>query len=208
MSPELQLIPYALISLLGAMSPGADFALITRIATLSGRRSGISAAVGVASGMAVNTTASILGLGAVLITSRWLYAALTILGGCYLAYLGVRALWSMRSPGPTESTEQTSPSRRSLWASYRRGLIVNILNPKVIVFLVALMPQFLPRHPTVADQLAVGSVTVLAPLVWFTMVAFTFGLLKQVFERPAVRRTFNTFTGVVLITLGLRIAIG
>lgn len=212
MSPDLHLWSYLAVALLGAMSPGADFALVSRYASLYSRRAGIMGALGVGTGMAINTIAAIAGIGAVLAASEQLYFVVRLAGAVYLVYLGARVLLSLRGKdsGVAEDVKERTGDEQAKAArtAYKRGLVVNVLNPKVIVFLVALMPQFMPANPSLADQVALGVVTVTAVVVWFVAVAIAFSLLRSFFEKPNARKALNAVTGTVLIALGVRIAIG
>src|SRR5205814_2211807 len=159
-----------------------------------GRRGpGLAASAGVASGMVVNTVMAMIGLGAALAASKTLYTIVKLIGAAYLVYLGVMALWSLRAKrsgsAPAEAsgtTEAPEPalSESRLWPAYRRGFFANFLNPKVVVFLVTLMPQFLPKRPTVEEQVLLGIVTVVMVLLWFSTVALLVSLLRKAFQRP------------------------
>ena len=197
---------YAAVVLLGAMSPGPDFALVTRFAVLHGRRIGLGASAGVALGMAVNTTTAVVGVGAAVAAVPWLFRTVSYAGACYLIYLGVRGLLAIRS------TDDLAPStagpshgedvERSVNTAFRQGLLTNLLNPKSVVFLVALLPQFLSEGSTWDDKALLGSVTVLVVLLWFSVVAVAMGALQSFFRRAGARRGLNVATGTVLILLG------
>lgn len=200
---------YAAVALLGAMSPGPDFALVSRFAALRGRLAGLGAAAGVAAGMAVNTIAAVVGVGAALAASPAVFRAITLAGAAYLCYLGVRSLLAARASDDgalaDAATGQSEGGVR--WAAFRQGLVTNVLNPKSIVFLVALLPQFLTDRSTWADKSALGAVTVLMVFVWFCAVSLAVGAFQRVFRRPGARRALNIATGLVLIALALVIVL-
>lgn len=209
MSQSLQLLPYAGVVVLGAMSPGPDFAVVTRFSALGGRRFGICAAAGIAAGMAVNTAAALAGMGALLAASSTLYRLVKLLGAAYLVYIGIQALLSLRAKNAAAELEllEGEQGRTGLFLAFRQGLLTNFLNPKVVVFLVTLMPQFLPDRPSGLQQLALGVVSVVMVFVWFTTVALTVAALRRFFRRPNVRKALNGVTGVVLLAVGARIAL-
>jgi threonine/homoserine/homoserine lactone efflux protein len=220
-SEGLQLLGYAGVVVLGAMSPGPDFAVVSRHSALGGRGPGLAASAGVASGMVVNTVMAMIGLGAALAASKTLYTIVKLIGAAYLVYLGVTALWSLRAKrsgaapaeasGAAEATESPAPEpvpvESRLWTAYRRGFFANFLNPKVVVFLVTLMPQFLPKRPTVEEQVLLGIVTVVMVLLWFSTVALLVSLLRKAFQRPRVAKVINGLTGVALIAVAGKIAL-
>ncbi|MEU4625438.1 LysE family translocator [Actinoplanes sp. NPDC023801] len=208
MSLALQMASYAAVVTLGAASPGPDFAVVTRYAALSGRIPGVAAAAGVATGMAVNTALAIAGVGALVAASQTLYTAVKLIGAAYLVYLAIRILLSLRQRG----SDETAPAdevldRRGLWTAYRHGLFANFLNPKVVVFLVTLMPQFLPQRPTLTEQILFGVISVVAVLNWFSIVAVTVGTFRRAFRRRKVRNILNGVTGGVLLLVAARIAL-
>jgi threonine/homoserine/homoserine lactone efflux protein len=209
MSQTLQLLPYAGVVVLGAMAPGPDFAIVTRFSALGGRRFGISAAAGVAAGMAVNTAAALAGMGALLAASPTLYRWVKLIGAAYLIYIGVQALLSLRAKNAAAELEmlEDEEGRTGLLLAFRQGLLTNFLNPKVVVFLVTLMPQFLPDRPSALQQLALGVVSVVMVFLWFGTVALTVSALRRFFRRPNVRKALNGITGVVLLAVGARIAL-
>ncbi|WP_035858407.1 LysE family translocator [Kitasatospora cheerisanensis] len=201
---------YAGVALLGAMSPGPDFALVSRFAALRGRAAGLGAAVGVAVGMAVNTAAAVVGVGAALAASPAVFRAITLAGAAYLCHLGVRSLLAARAAdgGPAAADAGTGAGAQDVWwTAFRQGLVTNVLNPKSIVFLVALLPQFLTDRSTWADKALLGAVTVLMVLAWFTAVSLAVGAFQAVFRRPAARHVLNATTGLVLVALALALVL-
>jgi threonine/homoserine/homoserine lactone efflux protein len=208
MNLAVQMASYFAVVTLGAMSPGPDFAVVTRHSILGGRLSGIAASAGVATGMAMNTTAAVAGLGALLSASPDLYTAIKLIGAAYLVYLGVRALLSLRGgSGGLQEISRQAPDRSSLLRAYREGLFANFLNPKVVVFLVTLMPQFLPPHPTLWEQLLIGVVSVVAVMNWFSVLALAVSAARRLFQKPKVRKAINGITGAALVAVGLKVAI-
>ncbi len=189
---------YAGVALLGAMSPGPDFALVSRFAALRGL-----------SLIHINTAAAVVGVGAALAASPTVFRAITLAGAAYLCYLGVRSLLAARATdgGGLQDADTGDGESGVRRAAFRQGLITNVLNPKSIVFLVALLPQFLTDHSTWADKSVLGVITVLMVLVWFSAVSLAVGAFQAAFHRPAARRALNIATGLVLIALALVIVL-
>ncbi len=90
--------------------------------------------------------------------------------------------------------------------AYRQGLLCNVLNPKVVLTYLALMPQFLPANPSPASTMLLSAITVLAAIGWFGSVALAVAAFRQVLQRPRVRQALDAATGSVLITFGVRVA--
>lgn len=201
-----QTVVFAGIILLGAVSPGPDFAVVARRSAVSGRRSGLAAAAGVATGIFFWAGAAAAGLAAAMTAVPEVLTLIRYAGALYLAYLGVRALIAaIRRPGSGEVTAAAAPGRA--WHAYRDGLLCNALNPKAAVFFVALLPQFLPRHPQPVDTLVLALIAVAVTLAWFGTVATLIGALRWVLSRPAPRRALDAVTGSALLGLGARLAL-
>ncbi|MCC5575833.1 LysE family transporter [Microtetraspora sp. AC03309] len=202
-----QVIAFATVIQLGAMSPGPDFAVVVRQAAVTGRRGGMAAALGVACGVFVWATAAALGVAALLATSATAFTITKIAGAGYLLYLGARSLQqAYRGSGaPLETTAGTA-NESGVGDGFRRGLLCNLLNPKAAAFFVALMPQFLGNYPATADTLALSAIAVLITGTWFVVLANVVGALRAFFTRQRVRRALDAGSGAVLIGLGVRLA--
>ena len=121
-----QVISIFLISLLGAMSPGPDFAIVTRHALTGSRRAALFATLGIAAALLIHATYCSLGIGLLLVESPRIFRTVQVLGSCYLAYLGVRLLLPAKN-----SSSSTPPSHHQAFLS---GFLTNILNPKAALF--------------------------------------------------------------------------
>ncbi|GII75149.1 lysine transporter LysE [Sphaerisporangium rufum] len=204
MSSGPQVLAFAGVVLLGAMSPGPDFAVVVRRSALSGRHRGMAAAVGVAAGVFVWAAAAATGVAALVAASAFAFTAVKIVGAAYLFYLGIRSLHAAtrrRQAAP----EPTGGSGDGGWAAFREGLLCNVLNPKAAVFFLALMPQFVSADASLADTLALSAAGLAAALAWFLAVANLVGALRRLFARPAARRAIDAVSGAALIALGVRL---
>jgi threonine/homoserine/homoserine lactone efflux protein len=193
------------VVLLGAMSPGPDFAVVVRRAAVSGRADGTMAALGIAVGVFLWAVAAATGVAALVAASALAYTIGKIVGAGYLMVLGVRALLAARKGGGAESVPSVDTGA-SRWAAFRQGLLCNVLNPKVAVFFVALLPQFLPVHPSLVETLLLSTIAVLITAAWFIVVANLVGAARRIFANAAVRRAVDAITGTALVALGLRLA--
>jgi threonine/homoserine/homoserine lactone efflux protein len=196
---------FAGVVLLGAMSPGPDFAIVVRRAAISGRAAGTMTALGVAAGIFLWAIAAAAGVATLVAASALAYTIVKLAGAAYLVVLGVRALLAARTGGGAE-TAPTGDAGTSRSAAFRHGLLCNVFNPKVAVFFVALLPQFLPTRPGVVQTLLLSTVAVLITAAWFTLVANLVGAFRRIFARAAIRRAVDAITGTALVALGLRLA--
>src|SRR5262245_61011282 len=122
------------------LTPGQDTFFILGRSLAGGRSSGLSAALGITAGSVIHTFLAALGLSALLATSPYAFMAVKFAGAAYLIFIGVKALLSRSSKLPGGDTAADADGR---WSAFRQGIISNVLNPKVALFFLALMPQFI-----------------------------------------------------------------
>lgn len=195
---------FSLAAVLIILLPGPDTLVTVRNIVRGGRSSGVATAAGIMVGLTVWVTAAALGLAAVLRASEVAYAVLRIAGACYLVWLGVQSLRSLRQAGAPEVT-----GRRSLVGTgFRAGLTTNLLNPKVGVFFVTFLPGFVPSgYPVGATCLLFGAVFLVLSIGYYVVLLALAGKVTEWMARPVVRRRMDAVTGTVLLGFGMRLAI-
>lgn len=190
------------------VTPGPDTALTIRNTLMSGRRGGILTGAGVATGQIVWAIATCLGIGALLQAYQPAYVALKLAGAAYLIYLGAHSL--LRAFGDRRRLDAPpgpSSRRRVGTRAYRQGVLSNLGNPKMAVFFLSLLPQFVPSSSdTFVALLALGLTFSAMTFAWLTAYSFVVAKAGDIFRRTRVRRTLDGLTGAVLIALGLRVA--
>jgi RhtB (resistance to homoserine/threonine) family protein len=192
----------AVLALL-TISPGADMALVAKITLERGRRDALLATMGICSGLLVHATASALGLSVILATSAEAFTVVKLVGAVYLVYLGVQAL---RSSFRHETVAAVTPRRST--SPFVQGLLSNVLNPKVAVFYLTFMPQFMsPGDNVLVRSLAFAVAHGIMGVAWLTAYAYVLSRISVVLGRSGVRRWLERVTGGVLVALGLRLAL-
>jgi RhtB (resistance to homoserine/threonine) family protein len=192
----------AVLALL-TISPGADMALVAKVTLERGRRAALWASVGICSGTLVHATASALGLSVILATSAEAFTVVKLVGAAYLAYLGIR---SLRASFRRDEGSAIEPQRRGA-TPYLQGLLTNILNPKVAVFYLTFLPQFIdPSGNVLAQSLVFALAHSVMGIAWLSAYAYVLARLSAFFARSGVRRWLERVTGAVLVGLGLRLA--
>lgn len=196
------LVAAAVVLALLTISPGADMALVAKVTFQRGRSAAFVTTLGICAGLFVHATASALGLSIILATSAEAFTAVKLVGAAYLAYLGIRSLReSLRSSGP--DAPAPSPSA----APFLQGLLSNVLNPKVAVFYLTFLPQFIdPRGNVLAQSLFLALLHAVMGVAWLTAYAYVLGRLARVVAGDTFRRVLERITGLVLVALGLRLA--
>lgn len=196
------------VSILVIVTPGPDTALTIRNTLLGGRRGGVFAALGVATGQAIWALATSAGIVALLVASEPVFEAVKLLGACYLVYLGGQALLAAwRNDWTPPPGAVSAGPRLGARASFVQGVISDLGNPKMAVFFASLLPQFVPAgEPSFGALLFLGAVFCVLTFVWLAVYAAVIARVGDVLRRPAIRRAIEGVTGALLVALGLRIA--
>ena len=196
---------FVLIGVLLNLTPGQDTFYVLGRSVGEGTRSGIASALGIAVGSLVHTAMAALGLSAILSTSASAFMVVKLLGASYLVYLGLRMLRSANVPEPTT----TRVGSAGVLGPFRDGIVTNVLNPKVALFFLALMPQFIaPTSETkVAAFIVLGLTFVTTGTLWCLILAVAAGKLRGFFARlPKGWAAVSRASGGVFVLLGLRLA--
>lgn len=191
------------VTILAVISPGADFALVTRNSMLRSRRAGVLTAAGISLGVLVHVSYAMAGVGLLAAHAVTLLSSLRMAGAAYLIYLGVQMLRAV--PGERAGTAGDAPAI-SDFAALRSGFLTNALNPKTTLFIVSLFTQVIQPSTPILTQLAYGTFMSLAHLVWFVLVACAFS--SEAAQRVAgnYRHRVEHCIGAVLVALGLSLA--
>ncbi len=186
--------------------PGPDVAVTTRNTLAGGRTRGAWTAVGITSSNAAQGLAAAAGLGALVVRSQPLFEVIRWAGVGYLAYLGVQALRSAvagRYPAD-ELTAGTGTAQRL--AGWRQGFLSNITNPKVLVFYLAVLPQFLTPDSGVPALVLLALTHAVLGLLYLLLLVAGMHRARAVLGRRPVRRALDAVTGTVLLGFGVRLA--
>ncbi|KJK45159.1 lysine transporter LysE [Lentzea aerocolonigenes] len=193
------LLSFSLIALLTVVTPGLDTVLVLRTALFTGKRAALGVVLGITLGCLVWAVAGLAGLTALLQASELAYDVVRWLGAAYLIYLGAKALWQSRRAVEAQDSRPVPTAGASL----RVGLLTNLLNPKVGVFYLSLLPQFMP-----AGQPAWGAVLVAIHLglglVWLPILIAVAGRARAFLVRQRV--LLDRLTASVFVALGLKLA--
>lgn len=193
------------IAVLLALSPGPDNVFVLMQSALWGRRSGIVVVLGLCTGLIGHTAAVALGLAAVFSASATAFTVVKLAGAAYLLYLAWGAFMA-----PAAMASGHKPPRQRPGQLYRRGVIMNLTNPKVSLFFLAFLPQFTsPERGSLALQtLALGGLFMLATLFVFGGIAFFSGIFGEKIQRSQkAQRLLNRCAGLVFLGLAAKLAL-
>lgn len=205
MTTSEALIAFTLAAGLLTLTPGLDTALVIRTAAAEGPRRASGAAIGIGLGCLVWGTAASFGVGALLTASELAYTVLKWAGALYLAWTGIRMILKPRDqfePGEMKAVD-AGPI-----AALRRGLLTNLLNPKVGIFYVSFLPQFIPPGVDPARfGLLLTAIHVVLGLLWFAALIAATVPIAGLLRLPVVVRWLDRLTGCVFVAFGLRLAL-
>lgn len=208
MSLLTAVLSFAVVAGLVTIVPGLDTAIVLRSAIVHGRRAGFASALGVSSGALVWGAGAALGVSALLEASTAAYTAVRVAGALYMLWLGSRMLaGALRGRGEPEPPA-APPNASTAVRAWRRGLMTNLLNPKIGAFYVAVMPQFIPSHtPHLAVGLLLALVHDAEGMVWFTAIILGAHSARALLARRGGRRATDAVTGAALIGFGCKLGL-
>jgi threonine/homoserine/homoserine lactone efflux protein len=199
----MDLAGFLAVALVVVVTPGPDMALVLRNTLAGGRIAGLATSAGTCSGLVVHASAAALGLSALLLASSRAFTVVKLVGAGYLVFLGLRTF--LRA-GRREPDGADTGSVRLLTA-YRQGVMTNVLNPKVALFFVSLLPQFVQEGDGfIWRVLLLAGLFIAMGLVWLTAYTFALHSVGRYLRRRSIRTAIERVTGAALVALGMRLA--
>lgn len=196
------LLAFSVAAVLLTITPGLDTALILRTATVEGRNQAVRAALGISVGCLVWGVAVAFGLGALIAVSELAYDVLKYCGAAYLSWLGINMLLRPRTQMAVSST---SAGTSSNW--FLKGVFGNALNPKVGIFYVSFLPQFIPSgHDPVTWTFALVSIHMAIGFTWSLMLIGITRPLSSLLQKETVIRWLDRTTGIIFLAFAAKLA--
>lgn len=191
------------------LTPGVDTLYVLGRSMTGGTRVGIASALGISTGLIVHTILAAFGLSVVLMSSTWLFWVIKALGACYLIFLGIKTFINKDALqlDSHEDTESDQGSKR-LGRVYVQGIITNTLNPKIALFFLAFLPQFVDASVAFGPIpfLILGLCFIGTSTVWSTILALAAGQFKRLLDKyPRIAAYANRVTGTLYMLLGVSI---
>ena len=194
-------------AMLITLSPGPDNLMILSLGISRGRRQGMVFGLGCALGCLSHTTLAALGISALIAASDWAFAGLKICGGLYLVWLGVQAV---RSSGGVTVAAQSNGAGDRLWPLFAKGLVANAINPKVVLFFLAFLPQFVDagRGGAGWQTAQLGVLFTLQAVILFGAIGYFSGWVGQGLNRsPGAGMWLDRIAGGIFIALGIKLIV-
>jgi RhtB (resistance to homoserine/threonine) family protein len=191
----------ALISLLGAISPGPDFAIVVKNCLSGNFRTGFLTALGVASALVVHVTYCVFGIAVLIAESPLLFHSLQYFGAAYLLYLGIQLLREKSKDMPKDPQHHAPQVKKRSKNAFLSGFLCNLLNPKATLFVLSLFTQFISPDMSLWEKALAASLLPLTGLAWFTLLSYliTHRMLQKHFSR--FQFAITKIMGIVLCAL-------
>ena len=206
--PEL-LLPFLGVVALLTITPGPDMLLVVRNGLSAGVRGAWRTGLGCCLGISVHATAAVLGLSAILAASAAAYATVKLAGALYLAYLGIRMLISaiMSGDAAQEATEPAGTPVHRPGRAFRQGLMTNLLNPKIALMFLTLLPQFVADdEPRLRTTAILAAVFLSIAVLWWRTFSLAIGPISRALRAQRSRRVLDAVAGCALIAISARVA--
>jgi threonine/homoserine/homoserine lactone efflux protein len=190
------------------VTPGPDTLYIVGRSTTQGLRAGVVAALGIGAGTLVHISAAAFGLSAILAASAEAFTAIKLVGAAYLVYVGLSLAFSSSTPLDETGTTRLAPA--SLGTVFMQGFLTNVLNPKVALFFLAFLPQFVESEAAnkALAFLFLGLVFNVNGTLWNLFVAWSAARVSAgLRQRTAALKWFNRCVGAIFVALGIRLAL-
>lgn len=197
------------IATLIVVVPGVDFLLVTKNTLNFGKSAGHFTSLGIILALCIWTLLAVLGLATIVASSTVLFMMIKYAGAVYLIWLGIQALLAKKSSMGALLTKDhaiqipTNTHRHC----FTQGIVTDLMNPKTLLLYVTLMPQFINPKAAVTPQLLILAGTLIAiSIIWLVLVVYILNMIRTWFLRPTVQAVFNKMTGIILISLGVKLA--
>jgi RhtB (resistance to homoserine/threonine) family protein len=198
------LLAFIPVALLLTLIPGADTALVTRNALALGLRGARWTILGIATGCLLHATFSALGLSAILATSARAYEVVKLAGAAYLVWIGISSIRHAGAPASEAAVDVGAPS---VGHPFMQGFLTNLLNPKVALFYLTFLPQFIPAGaPVLRTSLLLAMIHNVLGFAWLSLYARFVNRMRTALTRPMVKAWLERVTGGALVLLGARLA--
>ncbi len=207
---DSQVIAFMFVAAMLTLTPGADTMLVVRNVLRGDRHDGIVTTCGICAGLFVHATLSALGVSVILMHSATAFHLVKYAGACYLVWLGIQSLRrTVRGVDPPPGTApRVTPDAIARQHCFLEGLLSNVLNPKVAVFYLAFLPQFIgPTDPVLQKSLLLTGIHYIEGMVWLVAVSMVVDQTRRFFLKSTARRWLDGVCGALLVGFGVRLAL-
>ncbi|PGB04143.1 LysE family translocator [Bacillus toyonensis] len=188
--------------------PGPDTAMATKNTLVAGKMGGVKTVFGTCVALLIHTLAAVIGLSALIVKSALLFSIFKYVGALYLIYIGIKALLAVKNKEGVNTNDVSINNDNEHTSCFRQGFLTNLLNPKIAVFFLTFLPQFLnPSHNTFIQLLVMGLTYLVLTVIWFAFYIFLIDKISAFMKKPTTQRYIQGLTGIVLIGFGIKLAL-
>jgi RhtB (resistance to homoserine/threonine) family protein len=199
---------FIIMCILLIILPGPDTAIATRNTVTVGTSGGFKTMFGTCCALLIHTSAAVFGLSAIIVKSALLFSIFKYVGAVYLVYLGFKTLWGLRNKQVAAAAETPVKSKYEHQSCFKQGFLTNLLNPKVAVFFLTFLPQFVnPGNDTFLPFLIMGMTYTVLTALWFVFYIYLLNQISAFMKKPRTQAIFEGITGTVLIGFGIKLAL-
>ncbi|MDM5239154.1 LysE family translocator [Bacillus cereus] len=198
---------FIIMSICLIILPGPDTAMATKNTLVAGKVGGVKTVFGTCVALLIHTLAAVIGLSALIVKSALLFSIFKYVGALYLIYIGIKALLAVRNKEGVNTNDVAISNDNKHTSCFRQGFLTNLLNPKIAVFFLTFLPQFLnPNHNTFIQLLIMGLTYLILTVIWFAFYIFLIDKISAFMKKPKTQRYIQGLTGIVLIGFGIKLA--
>ncbi|MGK4117769.1 LysE family translocator [Lysinibacillus capsici] len=191
--------------------PGPDTAIATKNTLTVSRKGGLQTIIGSCCGLLIHTCAAVIGLSAIIVKSAYIFAVLKYVGAVYLCYLGIKTLWTLRTirtQSPVVDDVRSIEHKYSHQSCFKQGFLTNVTNPKVAVFFLTFLPQFVDGNSgTFFPFLIMGLIYTALTMLWFIFYVYLLDRISAFMKKPSTKAVIEGLTGAILIAFGIKLAL-
>jgi len=191
--------------------PGPDTAIATKNTLTVSRKGGLQTIIGSCCGLLIHTCAAVIGLSAIIVKSAYIFAVLKYVGAVYLCYLGIKTLWTLRTirtQSPVVDDVGSMEHKYSHQSCFKQGFLTNVTNPKVAVFFLTFLPQFVDGNSgTFFPFLIMGLIYTALTMLWFIFYVYLLDRISAFMKKPSTKAVIEGLTGAILIAFGIKLAL-
>ncbi|WP_347723344.1 LysE family translocator [Lysinibacillus capsici] len=190
--------------------PGPDTAIATKNTLTVSRKGGLQTIIGSCCGLLIHTCAAVIGLSAIIVKSAYIFAVLKYVGAVYLCYLGIKTLWTLRTirtQSPVVDDVGSIEHKYSHQSCFKQGFLTNVTNPKVAVFFLTFLPQFVDGNSgTFFPFLIMGLIYTALTMLWFIFYVYLLDRISAFMKKSSTKAVIEGLTGAILIAFGIKLA--
>lgn len=196
---------FVIMCILLIILPGPDTAIATKNTLTVGRTGGFKTILGTCCALLIHTLAAVVGLSAIIVKSAFLFSIFKYFGAVYLVYLGIKTLWALKQ-NKTTASDIPAESKYEGKSCFKQGFLTNLLNPKVAVFFLTFLPQFVESgSQSFLPFLIMGITYMLLTALWFLFYIYLLDQIRAFMKKPKTQSVIEGITGTVLIGFGIKL---